>query len=144
MQECQRETCCFWPAFYNRWPGLSFCLGTRQIPSQGSLRRVSHLGPECRERLAHTLKLLPDKGKSGSHFSSVLIWRDLRNPQIILSFYAVFFFLPPWQKVKPPHPQSHRRASSFLILLALSGYPLWLVHGRGLLAAVPLFSTVQP
>lgn len=34
----------------------------------------------------------------------------------------------------------NRQLGSLLILLAVSDYPLWLIGGRGLLAATPLFS----
>lgn len=33
----------------------------------------------------------------------------------------------------------NRQSGSLLILLAISDYPLWLIDGRGLLAATPLF-----
>ena len=46
-------------------------------------------------------------------------------------------FLPPGRRQNPS--ESHGQSGSFLILLAIYGYPLWLVRGGGLLAATPLF-----
>lgn len=92
--------------------------------------------------MAHALKLLPDKGQSGLHFSFVLTQRDLRNPQIILTFYAFFFSCHPGRK--PNRSESHLQAGSFLVPLATPGSLLYLGRGRGLRAATPLFHTVQP
>lgn len=46
---------------------------------------VSHLWSVGRERLAHTLKWLPDRGKSGSPFSFGPTQCNFRNPQRTLS-----------------------------------------------------------
>lgn len=126
LWECHKQTCCFWLGFYNRWPCLSFCLGTNLANSFS--KRVSKSFPfmiKVQREVGTQFKITSWQTQVRFMVFFFFFWTPLiwPYPKRILSYTVLL--LTTWQKPKPSL-QPYSQTGSLQILLAISGYPEFL------------------